>query len=136
MEETPYYKTETGNLADELQGDLQKKQAFLTKFEEAIMAGDDRQIFEMIDARRYNMTVHDAAGADNNRVLAALVDDLRPKISHHVAKNLIAYLSEKFPFFFYEETEVGVFHLFFGDWWDRREFGVLDPFSVTFIFNK
>lgn len=136
MEETPYYKTETGNLADELQGDLQKKQAFLTKFEEAIMAGDDRQILEMIDARRYNMTVHDAAGADNNRVLAALVDDLRPKISHHVAKNLIAYLSEKFPFFFYEETEVGVFHLFFGDWWDRREFGVLDPFSVTFIFNK
>ena len=121
MEETPYYKTETGNLADELQGDLQKKQAFLTKFEEAIMAGDDRQIFEMIDARRYNMTVHDAAGADNNRVLAALVDDLRPKISHHVAKNLIAYLSEKFPFFFYEETEVGVFHLFFGDWWDRFE---------------
>ena len=34
--------------------------------------------------RRYNMTVHDAAGADNNRVLAALVDDLRPKISHYM----------------------------------------------------
>ncbi|SUP52795.1 Uncharacterised protein [Weissella viridescens] len=32
---------------------------------------------------------------------------------------MIQYLAEAFPFFYYQESALGVFEVYFGNWWDR-----------------
>lgn len=135
MEKTPYLKTDLPSNQSVLTGKLQSKLNYLAQIQEAVRAGDDRLVYELLDSKKYNMSVRQLDQADSNRMMSVLVDDLQDELSHHLAKNLIQYLSEKFPFFFYEETQLGVFQLYFGNWWDRRHFGILDPLTVNFIFD-
>jgi hypothetical protein len=135
MKQTPYLITDTGAINDELAADLQTKQAYLAQLENAVMAGDDGQVYELLDRQRYGIEVRHENDAVSNRTFSVLVDDMRPKLNHHLAANLILYLAKEFPFFFYEEKELGVFTLYFGDWWDRREFGRIDPVTVSLIFD-
>ncbi|MGO3118555.1 MAG: exonuclease SbcC, partial [Levilactobacillus brevis] len=49
---------------------------------------------------------------------------------------LIDYLGHIYPFFYYEEYTTGLFHIYFGNWWDRRLFGDLDVINVQFQFDE
>jgi hypothetical protein len=135
MEKTPYLKTDLPDNGKVLAGKLDSKLSYLDRIKLAVANGDDRQVYELLDSKKYNLQIKKTPHAGSNRVLSVMIDDLQDEISHHLAENLIAYLAEKFPFFFYEESELGVFQLYFGNWWDRRHFGVLDPLSVSFIFD-
>jgi hypothetical protein len=135
MNKTPYLITEVGDINDELSQDMQAKQAYLAQVENAVLTGDDREIYELFDRQRYGMEVRHEENAVSNRTFALLIDDMRPKLNHHLSKNLVAYLADKFPFLFFEETELGSFKVFYGDWWDRREFGRLDPITVSLILD-
>jgi len=53
-----------------------------------------------------------------------------------LSDNLIDYLGHIYPFFYYEEFTTGMFHIYFGNWWDRRLFGDLDVINVRFEFDK
>lgn len=39
-------------------------------------------------------------------------------------------------FFTFEETGIGQFQFFFGNWWGRRLFGTLDILNVSFEFDE
>lgn len=135
MDKTPYLTTELPDGEKVLGSKIQSKITYLTQIQTAIDAGDDRLVYELLDSKRYNETIRSVRQADSNRELAHLIDDLQDEVSHHLGKNLVKYLAQRFPFFFYEEIKVGVFQLYFGNWWDRRHFGVLDPLTVSFIFD-
>ena len=135
MENTPYLTTDLPSNQSVLNGKLQAKLNYIGDIQTAVAEGNDRRVYELLDSQKYNMQIRQAPQAEPNRVLSVLVDDMQDELSHHLGQKLIAYLSEKFPFFYYEESQLGVFQLFFGNWWDRRHFGILDPLSVKFIFN-
>ena len=135
MENTPYLTTDLPSNQSVLNGKLQAKLNYIGDIQTAVVEGNDRRVYELLDSQKYNMQIRQAPQAESNRVLSVLVDDMQDELSHHLGQKLIAYLSEKFPFFYYEESQLGVFQLFFGNWWDRRHFGILDPLSVKFIFN-
>ena len=135
MENTPYLTTDLPSNQSVLNGKLQAKLNYIGDIQAAVAEGNDRRVYELLDSQKYNMQIRQAPQAESNRVLSVLVDDMQDELSHHLGQKLIAYLSEKFPFFYYEESQLGVFQLFFGNWWDRRHFGILDPLSVKFIFN-
>lgn len=135
MENTPYLTTDLPSNQSVLNGKLQAKLNYIGDIQTAVTEGNDRRVYELLDSQKYNMQIRQAPQAESNRVLSVLVDDMQDELSHHLGQKLIAYLSEKFPFFYYEESQLGVFQLFFGNWWDRRHFGILDPLSVKFIFN-
>lgn len=135
MESTPYIQTDLPSNQSVLQQKLQMKLDYLTSIQSAVVAGDDRQVYELLDSQKYDLKIRQKSEAETNRPLSVLVDDMKDELSHHLGQKLINYLSEKFPFFYYEETKLGVFQLYFGNWWDRRHFGILDTLSVKFIFN-
>ena len=135
MEETPYLKSGLPDNQQMLDGKISSKLTYLGQIRAAVSAGDDRLVYELLDSKRYNETIRQVPEADSNRHLAHLIDDLQDELSHHLAGKLIKFLAQRFPFFYYEETQLGVFQLYFGNWWDRRHFGVLDPLTVSFIFD-
>lgn len=135
MESTPYIQTNLPSDQSGLQQKLQTKLDYLADIQTAVVSGDDRKIYELLDNQKYDLKVRHQSETESNRPLATLVDDIRDELSHHLGKKLISYLSQTFPFFYYEETQLGVFQLYFGNWWDRRHFGILDPLAVNFIFD-
>lgn len=135
MEQMPYIKSSITNVNAVLDGKLQVKVDYIKSIQEALSKGDDRRIYELIDSQKYNETIRKAPHADSNESLAALISDVKFDLSHHLGQQLIDYLSDRFPFFYYEEERLGVFRLYFGNWWDRRQFGFLDPITVRFIFD-
>ncbi|MCT8398746.1 hypothetical protein [Weissella cibaria] len=135
MENTPYLKTDLPSNQSVLNGKLQAKLDYIGDIQNAVATNDDRRVYELLDSQKYNTKIRQTQNAASNRALSVLVDDMQDELSHHLGQQLIQYLSEKFPFFYYEETQLGVFQLFFGNWWDRRHFGILDPLAVNFIFN-
>ena len=135
MENTPYLKTTLPSNQSVLNGKLQAKLNYIHDVQQAVNDNDDRRVYELLDSQTYNIKVRQAPQAESNEALSSLVADMQDELSHHLGQRLITYMAEQFPFFYYEETQLGVFQLYFGNWWDRRHFGILDPLAVQLIFD-
>lgn len=110
---------------------------YLKKFEEAVENQDDRLVYQLIDAKRYAQEIlRQEDLEDVNDMHEHLVRDSYAKISDYLSKNLVAYLHEMYPFFYFEEIAVGQYQFFFGNWWGRRLFGTLDVLNVEFNFDE
>ncbi|CAH0417094.1 exonuclease SbcC [Periweissella fabaria] len=125
-------KTVTTN--PELIGKLDEKLGYLSELRQAILVQDDRLVFELLARKKYQQQVMQQPSQSNDD-LAEMVANLKPQLSHLLANKLIAYLSEAFPFFYYKEIDEGVYQIYFGNWWDRRNFGYLDVLDVKFVFD-
>ncbi|WP_057756110.1 hypothetical protein [Weissella kandleri] len=136
MEQTPYLKTKFPNDKQHLKQTLDAKLQYISDVKQAIDEDNDRVLYQLINNQEYQTTVMNFAEAEDNQMDFRMIDNLMEDLSHHLAQRLIEYLSEKFPFFYYEEETHGVYQLYFGNWWDRRRFGLLDPLTVNFIFDE
>ena len=92
---------------------LTNKIKYLQTLEEAIAADDDRLVYQLIDGSRYAKEITRArhSSVDENE---KLIYDIHPEVSDFLSNKLIAYLREVFPFFYFEETAVGQFQIYFG----------------------
>ncbi|KRK36629.1 hypothetical protein [Levilactobacillus parabrevis] len=124
------------NAADALTQVIAGKLDYLSTMQAAVQHGDDRKIYELLDQVRYYQEVKKTRANRSVNHLAELVDNIHPQISHYLSDNLIDYLGHIYPFFYYEEFTTGMFHIYFGNWWDRRLFGDLDVINVRFEFDK
>ncbi|KRL93109.1 exonuclease SbcC [Levilactobacillus hammesii] len=124
------------NAADALTQVIANKLDYLSTMQAAVQHGDDRKIYELLDQVRYYQEVKKTRANRSVDHLAELVDNIHPQISHYLSDNLIDYLGHIYPFFYYEEFTTGMFHIYFGNWWDRRLFGDLDVINVRFEFDK
>ncbi|WP_407887697.1 exonuclease SbcC [Levilactobacillus sp. N40-8-2] len=124
------------NAADALTQVIAGKLDYLSTMQAAVQHGDDRKIYELLDQVRYYQEVKKTRANRSVDHLAELVDNIHPQISHYLSDNLIDYLGHIYPFFYYEEFTTGMFHIYFGNWWDRRLFGDLDVINVRFEFDK
>lgn len=109
---------------------------FLQQFKAAVADHQDRRIYQLLDNQRYAKEIEHREQQANNQSVMSLVDDLVDQLSHCLSVNLIDYLGKAYPFFYYEEYQTGHYRVYFGNWWDRREFGELDVLNVRFLFNQ
>ncbi|MCH4123472.1 MAG: exonuclease SbcC [Levilactobacillus sp.] len=122
--------------ADTLTQAIANKLDYLSTLQAAVQHGDDRQVYELLDQVRYYQEVKKTRSTRSVNHLAELVDNIHPEISHYLSDKLIDYLGHIYPFFYYEEYTTGLFHIYFGNWWDRRLFGDLDVINVQFKFDE
>lgn len=125
----------TTTVSPELIEKLDEKLSYLADIRQAIVVHDDRLIYELLARKKYQQKVLQEPGQSNEH-LASMVENIQPQLSHLLAHNLIAYLSVAFPFFYYKEIDEGVYQVYFGNWWDRRNFGYLDVLNVKFVFDE
>ena len=122
----------TKTLTEAVTGKIQ----YLQTLARAIDDQDDRQVYELINSKKYSDEIlharHGAQDTENEK----LVEDIQPKISAFLSQKLIKYLNEMYPFFYFEETAPGNFQFYFGNWWGRRLFGTVDVLNVEFHFDK
>lgn len=85
---------------------LLDKVAYLESFEKAVQDQDDRLVYQLIDGKRYATEILKQDGAEVDDTHEHLVRDSYAKISDYLSKNLIDYLCEMYPFFYFEETAV------------------------------
>lgn len=109
---------------------------FLQQFKAAVADHQDRRIYQLLDNQRYAKEIEHREQQANNQSVMSLVDDLVDQLSHYLSVKLIDYLGKAYPFFYYEEYQTGHYRVYFGNWWDRREFGELDVLNVRFLFNQ
>lgn len=121
--------------ADVLTQAIANKLDYLSTLQAAVQHGDDRRIYELLDQARYTQEVKKTRAKRTVNHLAELVDNIHPQIGHYLSDKLIDYLGHIYPFFYYEEYTTGRFHVYFGNWWDRRLFGDLDVIDVKFNFD-
>jgi len=124
------------NAADVLTQAIANKLDYLSTLQAAVQHGDDRKVYELLDESRYFEEIKKTRSKRTVNHLAELVDNIHPEISHYLSDKLIDYLGHIYPFFYYEEYTTGRFHVYFGNWWDRRMFGNLDVVNVEFKFNQ
>lgn len=110
---------------------IAEKVSFLRQVDEAVKDHHDKKIYQLLDNQRYAKEIEHREQQPNNQSVMSLVDD----ITNYLSIKLIDYLGKKYPFFYYEEYETGHYRIYFGNWWDRREFGELDVLNVRFLFN-
>lgn len=115
---------------------LQQKLDYVTTVRQAITAGDDRLIYELIDGDHYHQALLNEEPDPTRNAQVDLITDVYPAISHYLSTKLIDYLAHEYPFFYYEETQLGEFQIYFGNWWDRRRFGKLNVLKVAFEFSS
>ncbi|MCZ0891828.1 exonuclease SbcC [Ligilactobacillus saerimneri] len=128
----------TGNheaATNDLLSSLADKMSYLQTLSEAIQRGDDRLVFQLIDNERYAQKVLKAKHSESDDSNEALVTDVHNWIAEFLSKRLIAYLNQVYPFFYFEQTGLGQFDFYFGNWWGRRRFGSLDVINVGFNFD-
>lgn len=120
----------------ELSKAVANKIRYLQTLATAIDNKDDRLIYQLIDSDHYSEQIiqakHGSADTENEN----LVNDTTAKLSQYLSANLLAYLAETYPFFYFEQVDLGRFQFYFGNWWDRRLFGELDVIKVHFDFNS
>jgi len=107
----------------------------LNALQDAVDQQDDRLTYELLDPERYHTEISSTNEAAKSGYFS-LVDDVRSQIAHYLSYQLIDYLAEIYPFFYYREIAEGEFKILFGNWWDRREFGYLDVLNLEFQFDK
>ena len=118
-----------------LKQSLSGKIAHLNALQDAVDQQDDRLTYELLDPERYHTEISSTNEAAKSGYFS-LVDDVRSQIAHYLSYQLIDYLAEIYPFFYYREIAEGEFKILFGNWWDRREFGYLDVLNLEFQFDK
>ncbi|WP_295747106.1 exonuclease SbcC [uncultured Limosilactobacillus sp.] len=115
---------------------ISSKIEYLQGIKESIESHNDRRVFQLLDNRRYAAEIEHREQQPNNQDVMNLVDDLADQLSTYLSANLIDYLGHAYPFFYYEEYQTGHFRIYFGNWWDRRQFGELDVLNLRFVFNQ
>lgn len=115
---------------------ISTKIEYLQGIKDAIEKHDDRRVYQLLDNRRYAAEIEHREQQPNNQNVMNLVDDLVNQLSTYLSANLIHYLGKTYPFFYYEEYQTGHFRIYFGNWWDRRQFGELDVLNLRFLFNE
>ncbi len=115
---------------------LKEKVQYLNDLNDSVKNGDDLRIYQLMDPNRYaNELATDQATGDAQVDYFGLASDLTAELSHHLSNKLIDYLGVTYPFFYYHEYELGKFQVYFGNWWDHRMFGELDPINIRFNFD-
>lgn len=114
---------------------LDEKLNYLSNLRQAVQVEDDRLIYELLQNKKYHKEISKETVNDND-FLSTMITDLQPMISHLLSKKLINYLSQVFPFFYYKEISQGTYQIYFGNWWDRRKFGLLDVLNIKLIFDE
>ncbi|QZN92465.1 exonuclease SbcC [Limosilactobacillus panis] len=109
---------------------------YLQELNEAVDAHHDREVYQLLDNQRYAKEIEHREQQPNNQGVMSLVDDLADQLSNYLSVKLIKYLGKTYPFFYYEEYQTGHYRIYFGNWWDRRQFGELDVLNVRFSFNQ
>lgn len=112
------------------------KVKYLQELNQAVEAHHDREIYRLLDNRRYAKEIEHREQQPNDEGVMSLVDDLADQLSNYLSVNLIKYLGHAYPFFYYEEYQTGHYRIYFGNWWDRRQFGELDVLNVRFSFDR
>lgn len=112
------------------------KISYLQELQQAISQHDDRKIYALLDNQRYASAILHTEKQENDHGVINLVDNLSAQLSNYLSTSLIQYLGKTYPFFYYEEYKQGHFKVFFGNWWDRREFGELDVLNIRFAFDQ
>lgn len=113
-----------------------EKIKYLRQFNDAISNHRDREIYQLLDNQRYAKEIEHREQQPNDKGVMNLVDDLADQLSNYLSVNLIKYLGKTYPFFYYEEYQTGHYRIYFGNWWDRRQFGELDVLNVRFSFDQ
>lgn len=113
-----------------------KKLEYLTALKAAVADHQDAKVYKLLDNQRYAAEIEHREQQANDPAVMNLVDDLADQLSNYLSKRLIDYLGKAYPFFYYEEYQTGHYRIYFGNWWDRRQFGDLDVLNIRFAFNK
>lgn len=115
---------------------VSKKIEYLSALKQAVADHQDAKVYELLDNQRYAAEIEHREQQKNDSGIMNLVDDLADQLSNYLSKNLIDYLGKAYPFFYYEEYQTGHYRIYFGNWWDRRQFGELDVLNIRFVFNQ
>lgn len=126
-------KRDVGQVIDQA---ISQKIDYLTALRAAIQEHQDAKIYQLLDNQRYAAEIEHREQQANDTSVMNLVDNLADQLSNYLSKRLIDYLGKAYPFFYYEEYQTGHYRIYFGNWWDRREFGDLDVLNIRFAFNK
>lgn len=114
---------------------LKEKVQYLNDLNDSVKNGDDLRIYQLMDPNRYVSELAPNDTGESKADYFSLASDLTAELSHHLSNKLIDYLGTTYPFFYYHEYQLGKFHIYFGNWWDHRMFGELDPINVRFNFD-
>ena len=115
---------------------IKQKVDYLDVLRKAITDHADEKIYALLDQRRYAAEIMHREEQMNDTGVMGLVDDLTDQLSNYLSTKLIKYLSKTYPFFYYEEYQTGHYRIYFGNWWDRRQFGELDVLNIRFVFDQ
>lgn len=120
----------------DLTNEIKNKLDYLQSLGRAVQAQDDRLVYQLIDSEKYSTEILKARHSSYDKSNERLVEDAYCLVSEYLSSNLIGFLRERYPFFYFEETETGKFQFYFGNWWGRRLFGTLDVLNVKFNFDE
>lgn len=120
----------------DLTNEIKNKLDYLQSLGRAVQAQDDRLVYQLIDSEKYSTEILKARHSSYDKSNERLVEDSYGLVSEYLSSNLIGFLRERYPFFYFEETETGKFQFYFGNWWGRRLFGTLDVLNVKFNFDE
>lgn len=120
----------------DLTNEIKNKLDYLQSLGRAVQAQDDRLVYQLIDSEKYSTEILKARHSSYDKSNERLVEDAYCLVSEYLSSNLIDFLRERYPFFYFEETETGKFQFYFGNWWGRRLFGTLDVLNVKFNFDE
>ncbi|KRM59615.1 hypothetical protein C5L31_000797 [Secundilactobacillus malefermentans] len=120
----------------QLNGEISQKIEYLTTLQTAIADKHDLKAYELLDTTRFGKLIKKTRTSTRPTGLEKLVDDLHPELSHYLSHHLIDYLGKTYPFFYYDEYKLGEFQIYFGNWWNRRQFGTLDVLNIAFKFDE
>ncbi|QLL69756.1 exonuclease SbcC [Lactobacillus sp. 3B(2020)] len=115
---------------------IKQKVNYLQELDQAVKAHEDQKVYALLDQKRYAAEILHREEKANDTGVMTLVDDITNHLSNYLSSKLINYLSQAYPFFYYEEYQLGHFRIYFGNWWDRRQFGELDVLNIRFIFDQ
>lgn len=124
------------SIGEVINGQIATKIDYLQQLQNAIADHDDCQVYQLLDNQRYAAEIEHREQQPNDSRVMNLVDNLADQLSNYLSSNLIKYLGKAYPFFYYEEYQTGHYRVYFGNWWDRRQFGELDVLNIRFIFNR
>lgn len=115
---------------------LRVKDQYINDLAQAIDQHDDLQVYQLLEPVRYREEIDQGFDLKYGEHSFELVRDQRAELAHYLSDNLIDYLIQKFPFFYYREVEKGQFIVFFGNWWDRRQIGTLDSLNIELALDE
>lgn len=130
------FEREKQDVGQKIDQAISHKIDYLTALRAAIKNHQDAKVYQLLDNQRYAAEIEHREQQANDTGVMNLVDNLADQLSNYLSKGLIDYLGRAYPFFYYEEYQTGHYRIYFGNWWDRREFGDLDVLNIRFAFNK